>query len=50
MIQPKGTGTPPDTTTDEPQPGRRHGVFAYEVPVADRGQHRASEAEAEVAS
>ena len=49
MIQPQGTGTPPDTDTAE-QPAHRYGVFTYEVPVIGRAKRFAPEAETEVTS
>lgn len=39
MIQPQGTGTPPDATDEEPR-AARYGTFEYDVSEAGRGAHR----------
>lgn len=49
MIQPQGTGTPPDTDTAEQPPEHRYGEFTYPVP-ASGGRRRKPETETEVAS
>lgn len=51
MIQPQGTGTPPDTDTAE-EPAHRYGVFTFPVPECSGSSHRrrATETENEVSS
>lgn len=54
MIQAQGTGTPPDTTTDEQPTGRHYresGPFSYaELVEPGKNRHHANEAETEVTS